>query len=165
MRTHLLRAAGIAAAASALALPVLAEAGQAAASIPARPVLAFVANHDGTVTAINTATDVAAKPVKVAFGLSSVAVSPDGRTAYVGNPWASQMAASSYVFPVNAATDKPGKAIDVQTVPTGHRDYPEREDRLRLQRRDPHGDRVQHRHQHRPQADQGPRHPNGHRDP
>jgi len=120
MRTHLLRAAGIAVTASALALPVLAEAGHAAAPAPAcRPALAFVANHDGTVTAINTATDVAAKPVKVAFGLSSVAITADGRTAYVGNPWASQMAASSYVFPVNAATDKPGKAIDVQTVPTG----------------------------------------------
>ena len=120
MRTNLLRAAGIAVTASALALPVLAEAGHAAAPAPAcRPALAFVANHDGTVTAINTATDVAAKPVKVAFGLSSVAITADGRTAYVGNPWASQMAASSYVFPVNAATDKPGKAIDVQTVPTG----------------------------------------------
>ena len=96
-----------------------AQAGQTAAPAPAlagRPVLAFVANHAGTVTAINTATNIAAKPVKVAFGLSSVAIAPNGRTAYVGNPWASEMGAASDVFPVNTATDKPGKPTATNTV-------------------------------------------------
>ena len=121
MRIHLLRSVGIAAA-SALALLALADAGQAAAPVPARadrPVMAYVANHAGTVTVINTATNIALKPVKVAFGLSSAAITPNGGTAYVGNPWASNMANATSVFPFNTATDKPGKAINVRTVPTG----------------------------------------------
>jgi len=50
------------------------------------PVTAYVANRfDSTVTPVRAATNTALKPVKVGNLPSAIAITPDGKTAYVTN--------------------------------------------------------------------------------
>ena len=103
LKGHLLRltshaprrvtAAAITCTAILVAAAALAPAGGAAgaglpasAARPARPVIAYVANLGGnTVIPINTATDKAGKAIKVGPGPDGIAITPDGKTAYVAN--------------------------------------------------------------------------------
>jgi YVTN family beta-propeller protein len=58
----------------------------AVAARAARPPTAYVANsEDGTVTAINTATGKVLKTIAVGFNDTAIAISPDGKIAYVTN--------------------------------------------------------------------------------
>jgi YVTN family beta-propeller protein len=60
------------------------------------------------VTTINTATNLPEKPIKVAEPPRFIAVTPNGRTAYVGSVAA--------VIPINVANNKPSKAIRTITA-------------------------------------------------
>ena len=56
---------------------------------PASPVTAYVVNENdfgaGTVTPIATATNTAGPPIKVGSDAGPIAITPDGKTAYVVN--------------------------------------------------------------------------------
>jgi YVTN family beta-propeller protein len=64
------------------------------------------------VTPIRTATNTALKAIKVGSFPFAIAITPDGKTAYVAN------ADSGTVTPIRTATRKPGKAIKVGTDPS-----------------------------------------------
>lgn len=69
---------------------------------------------DGTtVTPIDTATDTAGSPITVGSEPSSVAITPEGTTAYVVN------LASSNVTPIDIATNSAGIPIPLNTTLTG----------------------------------------------
>ena len=132
-------ARGLAAAAitsTAIFLPTvaLASAGSAAtAGSPASrarpdpPVTAYVTTGSG-VTPINTTTDTAGKAITAGSGPSfAIAITPNGKTAYVAN----DDATPGTVTPIRTATNTAGKAIKVGKRPHLHSDHPEREDRLR----------------------------------
>jgi YVTN family beta-propeller protein len=71
----------------------------------ARQVNAYVANNQtGTVTVFNTATDNTLATVNVGGGPEQIAVTPDGKTAYVLN-------GTNAVTPIDTATNKAGHAI------------------------------------------------------
>jgi len=89
-------------------------AGQAAAGTQAaaQPLAtarrtAFVVNSGGTVTPISLATRRAGKPIKVGANPEAIAVTPNGRTAYVANY------GSNTVTPIDTATRQAGKPIGV----------------------------------------------------
>jgi DNA-binding beta-propeller fold protein YncE len=69
------------------------------------PVIAYVAaSVSGTVTPIRTATNTALPPVKVGVGANAIAITPDGKTAYVAiAPNARQQGT---VVPVRTATNR-----------------------------------------------------------
>ena len=66
----------------------------------------------GTVTPIQVCTNVAGKPIPVGNAPVRIAITPDGRTAYVVNQ------DSNNVTPISTRTDKPGKAIQVARRPS-----------------------------------------------
>ncbi len=72
----------------------------------ADPVTAYVVNYDlGVVTPISTATGKPGKAIRVGANPFAIAITPDGKTAYVnGLPG---------VTPVSTATGRPGKIIKV----------------------------------------------------
>jgi YVTN family beta-propeller protein len=82
---------------------------------------AYVVNFAGTVIPISTATNRAGKPIHVgprppsvgphAGGLDFIAITPDGKTAYVANT------AFNTVTPINTATNTAGKPIRVGSAP------------------------------------------------
>ena len=109
-------------------------------------------------TPISTATNTAGKPIKVGTDPGAIAITPNGKTAYVAND------GSGTVTPIDTATNTAGKPIKVGTDARRHRDHAEREDRLRRQRPLGHGDPDPHRHQHGRQGDQGRERPRRHRD-
>jgi YVTN family beta-propeller protein len=93
---------------------VAATCGAAAASAVAAP-LAFTANFEGdSVSVINTATNaLVGKPIPVGKGPYSIAVTPDGRRAYVVN------ATEDTVDAIDTATLKTvGEPIEVGEIPT-----------------------------------------------
>lgn len=61
----------------------------------------------GIVTPIATATNTVGKPIKVGCGPTSIAITPDGKTVYVGSQ-------SGTVTPIATATGQPGKPIDIE---------------------------------------------------
>jgi hyaluronoglucosaminidase len=63
----------------------------------------------GAVTLVNTVTNKASKPVKVS-GPSDIAITPNGRTAWV-------IAGDNSVIPISTATDKAGKPVKVGAGP------------------------------------------------
>jgi len=63
------------------------------------------------VTPINTASNQALKAIRVGKGLLAVAITPDGKTAYIANPL------SGTVTPISTATNKALKPITVGSVP------------------------------------------------
>ena len=76
----------------------------ASAARPARPVIAYVANLGGnTVIPVNTVTDKAGKAIKVGPGPDGIAITPDGKTAYVANGGLPP-AGSDTVTPIRIAT-------------------------------------------------------------
>ena len=99
------------AAALASAGPAATAASPASAARPAHPVTAYVASFAG-VTPINTATNKAGTPIKAGSGPFAIAITPDGKTAYVAN------ADSGTVTPIRTATNKALKAIKVGVGPT-----------------------------------------------
>ena len=60
----------------------------------------------------------------------AIAITPDGKTAYVRH-----RSTRDTVTPISTATNTAGKPIKVGATPERHRDHPERQDRLRRQRR------------------------------
>ena len=66
----------------------------------------------GTVTPIRTATNTALKAIKVGSNPFAIAVTPDGKTAYVVN------LDSGTVTPIRTATNKALKAIKVGSNPS-----------------------------------------------
>ena len=72
---------------------------------------AYVANGGGTVTPINTATNKAGKAITAGADPFAIAITPDGKTAYVTNyDWGA-------VTPISTATNTAGASIVVGTVP------------------------------------------------
>ena len=65
----------------------------------------------GTVTPIEAATGTAGRPIKVGFRPWAIAITPDGKTAYVVN------SETSTVTPISTATNRPGKPIKVGITP------------------------------------------------
>jgi len=97
--------AGAAAVAVTIPLAVL---GGAVHPVPVPPVpgavtgdraTAYVANGSGTVTPIRTATSTALAPVKAGRLPQAIAITPDGKTAYVAN------GQSGVVIPIRTATN------------------------------------------------------------
>jgi DNA-binding beta-propeller fold protein YncE len=64
------------------------------------------------VTPIATATNTAGEPVEVGEGAQAIAITPDGRTAYVG-VWGEP----GTVVPIATATNTPGQPIEVGDGP------------------------------------------------
>jgi YVTN family beta-propeller protein len=75
-------------------------------SVPGDPNAYSCLSPRGEVTPIATATNTAARPIKVGCRPLSIAVTPDGKTIYVG-------ASSNTVTPIDTATDRPGTPINV----------------------------------------------------
>ncbi len=82
----------------------------AARPSPTHPVTVYVVNSGGpqisdpgTVTPIPARTDTAGKAIKVGLGPRAIAITPDGKTAYV--------ASNSGVIPISTATNTAGKPI------------------------------------------------------
>jgi YVTN family beta-propeller protein len=74
---------------------------------------AYVPNRgDKTVTPINTATNTPGTPIASGSGPIAVAITPDGRTAYVTND-----ISAGTVTPINTATNTPGATIPVGSNP------------------------------------------------
>ena len=67
--------------------------------------------HSDTVTPIAIATNRAGPPIKVGRNPSAIAISPDGKTAYVAN-WD-----AGTVTPISTATSKEGHAIRTGKTP------------------------------------------------
>jgi len=67
---------------------------------------------DGTVTPITTATNTPGKPITVGKYPAAIAITPDGKTAYVANQ------DDDTVTPITTATNTPGKPINVGALPT-----------------------------------------------
>ncbi len=117
MRTPITRILGTAVAAGMLTALTSAGSGAAgAANIAdqARAVhqaTAYVVGSLGAVTPINTVTNNAGKAIKVGKDPVAVAITPDGKTAYVANE------ISGTVTPIFTATNIAGKAIRVSSRP------------------------------------------------
>ncbi len=91
----------------------------------ARAVTAYVVNvNSGTVTPVNTVTNTAGKPIGVGANPHYIAITPNGKTAYVvrwvpgiaDSPSASVPLAGT-VIPINTATGTTGQAINVGRFP------------------------------------------------
>jgi YVTN family beta-propeller protein len=82
------------------------------------PTTAYVTNADGgTVTPIDVATGKPGPEIKVGSGPVAVAVTPDGKTAYVVNQGGAS--GSGTVTPIDVATGEPGPEIKVGREPYG----------------------------------------------
>ena len=81
----------------------------ASAASPVRPVTAYVANSgnggQGTVTPINTLTGKAGRPIKAGTGPEDIAITPDGKTAYVSCAGSTP----PIVVPIRTATNTAGQ--------------------------------------------------------
>ena len=81
-----------------------------ALTAPRHPT-AFVVNSGGTVTPIGLTARRAGKPIKVGANPQAIAITPDGRTAYVANY------GSNTVTPISVATGHPGPAVPAGQAP------------------------------------------------
>ena len=86
--------------------------GSCAANSAARGTV-YVVNWTGGVTPIPVCTNTPGKPVPVGDGPVAIAITPDGRTAYVANE------NSGTVTPIDTRTNKAGAAIKVGPYPAG----------------------------------------------
>ena len=82
MSTSITRMFGAVAALGALAMGGTVGVTASPARVAKAPT-AYVVNRDDTVTPINTATNKALKPIKIGSGLNTIAITRDGKTAYV----------------------------------------------------------------------------------
>jgi len=74
----------------------------------AGPVTVYVANEaDGTVTSIRAASNTAGRPIRVGAAPALIAISPDGRTAYVAGAGSllPDAAARVTLTPIRTATN------------------------------------------------------------
>ena len=74
----------------------------------------------GTVTPIDTATNVPGEPIDVGNEPFAIAVTPDGKTVYVANTWENTgrpASAPGTVTPIATATNTPGAPIEVGSGP------------------------------------------------
>jgi YVTN family beta-propeller protein len=94
-----------------LAFGVSGSHGRGQAAGPSTAPVAYVVSPSGTVTPISTATNKAGKAITVGKYPGAIAVTPDGRTAYVVNN------GPGTVTPISTATGKAGKAITVGKNP------------------------------------------------
>jgi hypothetical protein len=79
-----------------------------------RTPTAFVVNSvSNALTPVNTATNTAGKPIKVAEVPNAIAITPDGRTAYVVSNPGFGGKGSNAVMPISTATNTPGRPIPV----------------------------------------------------
>ncbi len=84
---------------------------RAARALAGRTPTAYVVNGiSNTVTPVNTATNTPGRPIKVARFPQSIAITPDGKTAYVAN---SGYDRGNTVTPISTATNTAGKLIQV----------------------------------------------------
>jgi DNA-binding beta-propeller fold protein YncE len=85
------------------------------ASEPAQEPSATCSGQTGVVTPISTATNLPGRALRVACDPYALAVTPDGKTVWVGS--------RDWVTPISTATDKPGKPItfrgDLVTIVEG----------------------------------------------
>src|SRR5262245_55812191 len=81
-----------------------------ALTAPRHPT-AFVVNSGGTVTPIGLTTRRAGKPIKVGANPQAIAITPDGKTAFVANY------GSNSVTPINTSTRRAGAPIPVGKQP------------------------------------------------
>jgi YVTN family beta-propeller protein len=98
-------------AAPGVAGPAAAAGSPAVATRPTRPVIAYVVSLFSRVTPINTATGRVGKAIKVGNEPGAIAITPDGKTAFVANY------GSGTVTPIRTATSKAGRAIKVGENP------------------------------------------------
>jgi DNA-binding beta-propeller fold protein YncE len=82
----------------------------------AHPATAYVAGQSGTVTPILTATGTALTPIRLADGAGPIAITPDGRTAYVIA--GSGPGRRGTVTPIRTATNQVLRAIAVGNLPS-----------------------------------------------
>ena len=84
----------------------------------ARPVIVYVVNlnpnnpYSGTVTPIATATNTAGPPIPVGADPNAIAITPDGKTAYVPTP-----IGAGTVTPIATATNTAGPPITTGAEP------------------------------------------------
>lgn len=84
---------------------------------PAHPVTAYVTNSGSdTVTPIDTATGKAGNAIKVGKGPAAIAITPNGKTAYVANY--GRFGSGDTVTPIRVATNTAGQAIKVGSGPS-----------------------------------------------
>jgi YVTN family beta-propeller protein len=96
---------------------VAADAAAPSAGLGAGPPTAYVANFlANTVTPINTATNMPGKAIKVGAGPSAIAITPNGKTAYVTNDGTGQIPGHT-VTPIDTATNTALKAMKVGLRP------------------------------------------------
>jgi DNA-binding beta-propeller fold protein YncE len=69
--------------------------------------------NPATVTPINTATNTVGKPIRLSHGESDIAITPDGKTLYVGSGGGDGQ--PGYVTPIDTATSTPGTPIRVSS--------------------------------------------------
>jgi YVTN family beta-propeller protein len=81
---------------------------------------AYIASTAGTLTPLDTATNIPGKPIKLGFqamnGNVYLAITPDGRTVYV--TWSGPYGPGAQVFPVRTATGRVLPAIGIRRWPT-----------------------------------------------
>src|SRR5208282_5514582 len=82
-----------------------------------RPSTVFVLTGVGVLRPIPTATDRPGKPIPVGDG-QIMAITPDGKTIYVGDDYVSEEEPKPAVVPVSAVTDTAGKPILMGEVPS-----------------------------------------------
>jgi hyaluronoglucosaminidase len=110
----------LAPAAGAVTMASAAGAAPTAAAGPARVPAAYVVSNGGplgtvragTVTPISTATNLPGKAITVGKGPQSIAITPNGKTAYVVN-FGGGFVGGNTVTPISTATGKPGAPITV----------------------------------------------------
>jgi YVTN family beta-propeller protein len=91
------------------------QSGSAAA--PDASTIYVVSRTSGSVTPVDTATETAGPAIKVGAQPSAIAITPDGRTAYVVNENDLAGLKDGTVTPITTATDEPGKPIGVGMEP------------------------------------------------
>jgi YVTN family beta-propeller protein len=79
---------------------------------------AYVINSGGgAVTPIDLATSTAEKPIDVSGEPVTIAIAPDGKTAYVATGFTNSRTSAQGVQPIDLATNTAGKPIDLQWPP------------------------------------------------
>jgi DNA-binding beta-propeller fold protein YncE len=89
-----------------LGRPIIVGGNPAAMAIAPSGTITCVASNNGTVTVVNLATGRAGRPIRIGGfpGGSTVAITPNGKTAYVGT----SRGHGGAVTPINLATDTAG---------------------------------------------------------
>ena len=100
-------------------------------------------------TPIATATNTAGPPITVGSNPDAIAITPDGKTAYVAND------GSDTVTPIATATNTAGPPITVGSGPNAIAITPDGKTAYVANDRLGHGDPDRDRHQHRRPADHG----------